>query len=130
MTTLAHSCADSLCKYGFPISLYEASTISEPTISRCHRHHTDCVTKVREELTVRPAFRCTVSELEFLMSPEDKSSETNAVQNPQAAEAVADAHRRLTALRKELNKHPDLEAAIERLEAALSILTTKTGGML
>jgi hypothetical protein len=33
-------------------------------------------------------------------------------------------------LREQLEKHPDLEAAIERLEMALSILTTKTGGML
>ncbi len=64
------------------------------------------------------------------MPPEEKPSEINAVQNPQAAEAVADAHRRLTSLRKELDKHPDLEAAIERLEQALAVLTTKTGGML
>jgi hypothetical protein len=51
-------------------------------------------------------------------------------QDANAAEYVADAHRRLTLLRQELDKHPDLEAAIERLELALSILTTKTGGML
>jgi hypothetical protein len=50
--------------------------------------------------------------------------------NPNAAEYVAEAHERLTILRKELDKHPDLEAAIERLELALSVLTTKTGGML
>ena len=43
---------------------------------------------------------------------------------------MAEAHRRLTTMRKELDKHPDLEAAIERLEMALSILTTRTGGML
>ena len=48
----------------------------------------------------------------------------------QATEHVAEAHRRLSALRQELDKHPDLEAAIERLEMALSILTNKTGGML
>ena len=64
------------------------------------------------------------------MAPEDNPSQPNAAQNPQAAEQVAEAHRRLTLLRQELNKHPDLEAAIERLETALSILTTKTGGML
>jgi hypothetical protein len=51
-------------------------------------------------------------------------------QNPNVAEHVAEAHRRLTTMRKELEKHPDLEAAIERLEMALSILTTRTGGML
>jgi hypothetical protein len=47
-----------------------------------------------------------------------------------AAEHVAEAHRRLTAMRTQLDNYPDLEAAIERLEMALSILTTKTGGML
>jgi hypothetical protein len=50
--------------------------------------------------------------------------------SPDAAEHVAEAHRRLTAMRGEAGKFPDLEAAIERLEMALSILTTKTGGML
>jgi len=64
------------------------------------------------------------------MAPEEKSSQANAGTNPQAAEAVAEAHRRLTTMRKELDKHPDLEAAIERLEMALSLLTTRTGGML
>ncbi len=49
---------------------------------------------------------------------------------PSAVEHVEEAHRRLNALRSQLQSHPDLEAAIERLEMALSILTTKTGGML
>lgn len=59
-------------------------------------------------------------------------TENNASQEPKpdAAEYVADAHRRLTALQQELENHPELAAAIERLELALSILTTKTGGML
>jgi hypothetical protein len=62
---------------------------------------------------------------------EDKNSpEVKSAANPNAAEYVAEAHQRLTILRKELDKHPDLEAAIERLELALSVLTTKTGGML
>ena len=64
------------------------------------------------------------------MADEKKSSETDVSVNPQATEYVAEAHRRLTTMRKELDKHPDLEAAIERLEMALSILTTRTGGML
>lgn len=64
------------------------------------------------------------------MADEKKASRENAAQNPQAAEYVAEAHKRLTTLRQELDKHPDLEAAIERLELALSILTTRTGGML
>ena len=64
------------------------------------------------------------------MADEKKASPENAAQNPNAAEYVAEAHRRLTLLRQQLDKHPDLEAAIERLEMALSVLTTKTGGML
>jgi hypothetical protein len=64
------------------------------------------------------------------MAPEEKPPQSNAAANPRAAEYVAEAHRRLTTMRKELNKHPDLEAAIERLELALSLLTTRTGGML
>lgn len=51
-------------------------------------------------------------------------------QTPDAAEHVAEAHRILNDLRKQSIKHPDLDAAIGRLEMALSILTTKTGGML
>ncbi|HUN88431.1 MAG TPA: hypothetical protein VMU28_06550 [Terriglobales bacterium] len=62
------------------------------------------------------------------MADESKSPTTEP--KPEAAEYVADAHRRLTALQKELENHPELAAAIERLELALSILTTKTGGML
>jgi len=64
------------------------------------------------------------------MVPEDNASPEKPEVTPDAAAYVADAHRRLTSLRKELDKHPDLEAAIERLELALSVLTTKTGGML
>ncbi len=64
------------------------------------------------------------------MAAEEKAPDAKAEPNPQAAEYVADAHRRLTALRQQLDKYPDLEAAIERLELALSVLTTKTGGML
>ena len=64
------------------------------------------------------------------MSSQEELSSNNPTLNPNAAEHVADAHRRLKALREKLDKHPELDAAIERLELALSILTTKTGGML
>jgi hypothetical protein len=47
-----------------------------------------------------------------------------------AVEHVAEAHRLLNGLRQRLDQHPDLEEAIASLELALSILTTKTGGML
>jgi hypothetical protein len=62
------------------------------------------------------------------MSSEPNSSENTS--SPNAADHVAEAHRRLSILRQQLDAHPDLEIAIERLEMALSILTTKTGGML
>jgi hypothetical protein len=64
------------------------------------------------------------------MADEKNATEGTSPKNPQAAEHVAEAHRRLTAMRAQSDKFPDLEAAIERLEMALSILTTKTGGML
>jgi hypothetical protein len=64
------------------------------------------------------------------MAPEDNASPKKPEPTPDAAEYVAEAHRRLTSLRQQLDKHPDLEAAIERLELALSVLTTRTGGML
>jgi hypothetical protein len=64
------------------------------------------------------------------MAADNKPAQASREQSPNAAESVAEAHRRLTSLRKELDKHPDLEAAIERLEQALAVLTTKTGGML
>ena len=61
--------------------------------------------------------------------PEERKTPTSP-RSPEAAVHVAEAKRRLTVLQKELDKHPDLEAAIERLEMALSILTTRSGGML
>lgn len=54
--------------------------------------------------------------------------QTNEEQD--AARHIAEAHRILNALQERLDKHPDLEKAISSLEMALSILTTKTGGML
>jgi hypothetical protein len=53
-----------------------------------------------------------------------------AGQQGDAAEHVAEAHRKLSGLRQRLDRHPELEEAISSLEMALSILTTKTGGML
>jgi hypothetical protein len=62
---------------------------------------------------------------------DDQAQPTKDTQpSPDAVAHVAEAHRRLTAMRTDADKFPDLEAAIERLEMALSILTTKTGGML
>lgn len=47
-----------------------------------------------------------------------------------AAQHVEDAHRLLTGLREKLDRHPELEEAIDKLEEALRILAVKTGGML
>ena len=63
------------------------------------------------------------------MTTESQKQEPNQA-DLTAAEHVEEAKRRLNALRTQWDKHPDLEAAIERLELALSILTTKSGGML
>lgn len=60
----------------------------------------------------------------------NEANDPNQPANSAAVEHVAEARRRLGLLRQQLDAHPDLEAAIERLEMALSILTTKTGGML
>jgi hypothetical protein len=63
------------------------------------------------------------------MTPET-SGANRTPEQPEAAEHVAEAHRILNGLRQKLDEHPDLEEAIAKLELALSILTTKTGGML
>lgn len=55
---------------------------------------------------------------------------TETDQQPDAARHIAEAHRLLRALQLPLDKHPELEKAIDNLEMALSILTTKTAGML
>jgi hypothetical protein len=62
-----------------------------------------------------------------LQSPEEKSTPTPG---SGAVEHVAEAHRILSGLREQLDKHPDLDEAIAKLEMALSVLTTKTAGML
>ena len=58
---------------------------------------------------------------------------TSSDQNPsdkQAAEHLTEAHTLLKDLRTEISQHPKLEDAILKLELALSLLTTKSGGML
>ena len=65
----------------------------------------------------------------FEMADEAKEP-PQPTQQPDAAQHVAEAHRILRALQLPLDKHPDLEQAIDKLEMALSILATKTGGML
>ena len=50
-------------------------------------------------------------------------------EHQQAVEHLAGAHTLLQELRAEINEHPALEDAIQKLELALSLLT-KTGGLL
>lgn len=61
---------------------------------------------------------------------EDRKPTAEPTQQPDAARHIAEAHRLLRALQLPLDNHPDLEKAIDNLEMALSILTTKTAGML
>ena len=61
------------------------------------------------------------------MDPKQPDQTSNATQDAEAH--VAEAQGILKRMR-ELNAHPDLDLAIEKLEMALSILTTNTGGML
>ena len=58
-------------------------------------------------------------------TPQQSSQPTT----PQASSQVAEAQTLLKSLREQV-AHPDLDTAIEKLEMALSILTTNTGGML
>ncbi len=64
------------------------------------------------------------------MSSESPEQPPVPTQDPGAVEHVAEAHRILSGLREQVDKHPDLDEAIAKLEMALSILTTNTGGML
>jgi hypothetical protein len=64
------------------------------------------------------------------MSPENSTPSPNPTPDPDAAKHVAEAHRLLNRMKLQLEKHPDLEEAIANLEMALSILTTKTAGLL
>ena len=61
----------------------------------------------------------------------ENRSERNPEQDPaQAAAHIASAHQILKALQEEIGEHPELGAAILKLEMALNILTIKTGGLL
>jgi hypothetical protein len=64
------------------------------------------------------------------MSPESSEENATPTQDHEVVEHVAEAHRILSGLRQQLDKHPDLDKAIAKLEMALSVLTTRTGGML
>jgi hypothetical protein len=61
----------------------------------------------------------------------DSQSEHRSEQNPaQAATHIAGAHDLLKVLQEKIGQHPELGAAITKLEIALNILAVETGGML
>ncbi len=48
----------------------------------------------------------------------------------QAVEYITSAHQILKALHEEIGRHPEIGAAITKLEMALNLLAVKTGGLL
>lgn len=61
----------------------------------------------------------------------EKRSEPNPEGLPaQAAAHIASAHQILKAMQEKIGEHPELGAAILKLEMALNILAVQTGGML
>ena len=58
-------------------------------------------------------------------------SEPNPEQDPaQAAAHIASAHEILKVLEKKIGEHPEIGAAITKLEMALNVLAIQTGGLL
>ncbi|MGA2019223.1 MAG: hypothetical protein ABSH02_01440 [Candidatus Sulfotelmatobacter sp.] len=58
-------------------------------------------------------------------------SERNPESKPAEAEAhIKSAHQILKALQEKIGVHPEIGAAITKLEMALNVLAIKTGGML
>jgi hypothetical protein len=64
------------------------------------------------------------------LAMESNSNDMNTPDRKQAVEHLGEVQTLLKDLRDELNQHPKLEDAIQRLEMALSLLTTKSGGLL
>jgi hypothetical protein len=60
----------------------------------------------------------------------ESQSEHNEQNPTQAATHISGAHDLLKVLQEKIGHHPELGAAITKLEMALNILAVKTGGML
>ena len=61
----------------------------------------------------------------------EKESERSPEQDSaQAAAHIASAHQILNTLQEKIGKHPEIGAAITKLEMALNVLAVKTGGLL
>jgi predicted translin family RNA/ssDNA-binding protein len=61
---------------------------------------------------------------------EKRKNPLSQEQQARAAQHLAEAHQLLDSLRKRLDKHPELEEAVLKIETALNMLTVSTGGML
>ncbi len=61
---------------------------------------------------------------------EEQSKSTPEKDPAQAAAHVVSARDLLTALQEKIGKHPEIGAAITKLEMALNVLEIKTGGLL
>lgn len=64
------------------------------------------------------------------MSVEAKSEQKSEKDAAQAVAYIASAHQILRALHEEIGRHPEIGAAITKLEMALNILAVETGGLL
>ncbi len=61
----------------------------------------------------------------------ESPSERNPKSNPPEVEAhIRSAHQILKALQEKIGVHPEIGAAITKLEMALNVLAIKTGGVL
>jgi hypothetical protein len=60
----------------------------------------------------------------------ERNSTNPSSDDKRAVEHLTEAHSLLHDLQSEINQHPKLADAIQKLELALSLLTTKSGGML
>lgn len=62
-----------------------------------------------------------------MVAPSEDDSKADSTQ---AAAHVTSARDLLTALQEKIGKHPEIGAAITKLEMALNVLEIKTGGLL
>lgn len=64
------------------------------------------------------------------MNPQDAPEPKQDRLPTEVVQHVAQAHGLLKNLQEKLDEHPELDQAIEKLEMALSVLTTQSGGLL
>jgi hypothetical protein len=64
------------------------------------------------------------------MAMEIQSERNPEQDSAQAAAHIASAHEILNALQEKIGNHPEIGAAITKLEMALNVLTIKTGALL